>query len=284
MLRLTYRYWYIVLTLVVLGIAAAVYHTRPDNLRYRVYSVAMVNSPSLQQFEQAVNTLQSDKLLPPEASISHYIRHQHMTDLELFPVIDALRDGKPDYIDFARKSNPKDTVMSQMKDRVCIRFTTRACNVHLIPEMEKALLEYLNNDAALQQSYETYLANLREEAAFNHRQTQKLDSLTSVYYYNAGSTAPMSASGNGLNFYGDRRIRLFLNEIYKHQTHLQQTDYRLNLATAPVCMEHHFTLNPKPVMGRMKCTLLFFLLSWIGGCVLAELIDKRKAIYAWLQQ
>jgi hypothetical protein len=244
----------------------------------------MINGASMQQFEQTVNTLHSDKLTPAETSVAHYIRHHQMENIELFPVIDALRDGTADRIDFARKSNPKDTVMAQMKDRVCIRFTTRACYMHMVPEMEKALMDYLNSDAAMQVSYETYLANLREEAAFNHRQMQKLDSLTSVYYYNAGSTAPMTANGNGLQFYGDRRIRLFLNEIHKHQTQLQQTDYRLQLATAPVCLENHFTLDHKPVTGRMKCTLLFFLLSWIGGCVLAELIDKRKVIYAWLQQ
>ena len=94
---------------------------------------------------------------------------------------------------------------------------------------------------------------------------------------------PAAYSGNGVNFYGDRRIRLFLDEIYKQQQHLQQGDYRLQLATAPVVLENHFVADPKPVNGRRQCVALFFLLSWAAGCLLAEVIDKRKAIIAWLK-
>ena len=116
------------------------------------------------------------------------------------------------------------------------------------------------------------------------KDSNRLDSVTSAYYYNAGaSAATMSKDGSSVNFYGDRKIRLFLDEIYQQQVHTQLGDLRLQLATAPVVLENHFALDSKPVMTRAKAMILFFLLSWIVGCLIAEVIDRRKELMAWLK-
>ena len=285
MLQLSYRYWWVVLIPVVLGIAASLYYTRQENLTFKANAVALLNGPSIQQFEQAYAPLRSGQLLPDEAAIKPIALSKEARAFDTYRVIDCLADGTEDYVDFKRKSSPTDTVKAQMQDRLCLQFRIKYRNLEKVAEVEKALLEFLNADAAMQQSYAAYYANLREEVAFNHSQAQKLDSLTSAYYfYMASPASPMNYSGNGVNFYGDRRIRLFLDEIYEQHQHLQMVDYRMQLATAPVVLENHFTLDPKPVNGRNKFLVIFFLLGWIGGCILAELIDRRKAICAWLKQ
>ena len=257
MLRLTWRYWWLVLVVVILAVAAALYYTREGNITYKMNAVAFINGASLPQFEQAFET---------------------------FRVVDCLHDGMADYVDFKRKSTPKDTLNVQMQDRLCLQFRMKARDLELLPEVEQALLDFLNANEAMQQSFATYRRNLEAEVAFNHAQALKLDSLTSAYYF-AGTVPvqPVAYSGNGVNFYGDRRIHLFLDDIYKQQRHLQQGDYRLQLATAPVVLENHFVADSKPVNGRRKCVALLFLLGWAAGCLLAEVIDKRKAIIAWLK-
>ena len=284
MLRLTYRYWWIVLTLTVLAVAGALYYTRFDNITFRVNAIAMLNGPSVQQFEKAFVPVQTN-MMDRDAVIYTYTGPMKAFAFDSYRVVDCLHNGVADYIDFQRKSSPTDTVKVQMKDRVCIQFRMKAKNLHLLPEVEQALMDYLNSNEAMQGAYSAYLPNLQEEVAFNHRQALKLDSLTSAYYFgNVTSAQPVKAEGSGLNFYGDRRVRLFLKDIYEQQRHLQLGDYRIQLATAPVTLENHFVIDPKPVNGRMKCVVLFFLLGWIGGCLLAETIDKRKAIYAWLNK
>ena len=284
MIRLTWRYWWLVAPVVALAIGAAIYHTRPDNIKYRANAIALINGASLQQFEEAFAPLQSGYLLPENAKIAPYMRYKQAQAFSLYRVVDVQHDEKPDYIDFKRKSSPKDTLSVQMHDRVCIQFRVPAYAIPMIPEIENAVLEMLNDNEALQQSYEVYLANLKEEVAFNHRQTLKLDSLTSCYYYGAGSNkAELDTKTSSVNFNGDRKIRLFLNEIYKQQYHTQVGDYRLQLATAPVVLENHFAVDPKPVMTRTKCILLFCLLGWAFACVIAEIIDKRKALIAWMK-
>lgn len=285
MVRLSYRYWWLVGTVLVLAAAAALYYTRKDNITYKLNAIALLNGPSVQQFEQAYAPLRTGKLMMPGSAIEPLIGEKKVSAFQAFRVVDCLNDGMADYVDYKHKSSPTDTINVQMSDRLNLQFRVKARDLALVPEIEQAVLAYLNADAAMQQSYAVYLKNLHEEVAFDHRQAMKLDSLTSQYYFNnpAIGTADSRAYNNGVAFYGDRRIRLFLDDIYEQHKHLQLTDYRMQLATAPIVLENHFTVYPKPVNGRMKCLILFLLMGWIGGCVLAELIDKRKALNAWLK-
>ena len=285
MIRLTFRYWYIVVTLVILAVGFGYYYSRYDNTTFRVNAVALLNGPSIQQFEQAYAPMRSQQLLPPDAPIAPYLYGGTVGFFNTYRVIDALGDETPDYIDFKGKSKANDTVNVQMQDRLCLQFRIKVRDMTGMQNIEEALLATLNADPAMQKAYQAYLKNLQEEVAFNHRQTVKLDSLTSAYYFQTGAPVEMNEkSNNGVNFFGDRKIRLFLKEIYKQQRHTQLGDYRLELATAPVVLENHFAVDPKPVMSRKQCLILFFLLSWFGGCAIAELIDKRKAICAWLKE
>ena len=285
MLRMTYRYWWVVCTLMVLAIAAAMYYTRPANIAYKVNAVALLNGPSIQQFDQRYTSLLAKQMLPEDAAVAQLMEEQKVYGFSSYRVIDCLHDGVADYVDYKGKVSPLDTTNVQMNDRIGLQFCIKTRNLEYVPMIEQAMLDYLNADEAMQQSYAVYLKNLREEAAFNHRQALKLDSLTSQYYFNnpAIGQADTRAYNNGVAFYGDRRIRLFLEEIYEQHEHMQKVDYRLQLATAPVVLENHFNIDPKPLNGRPKCLVIFLLLGWIGGCVLAELIDKRKALNAWLK-
>ena len=284
MVRLSYRYWWAVIACVIPALVCALYFTRSENLTYKLNAVALLNGPSIQQFEQAYAPLRSGRLLPADAAITPLVREKTAKSFTTYRVIDCLDDGNADYIDFKHKSKPYDTLNVQMNDRLCLQFRMKARDFNRLPEVEQAILDYLNSNEPMQQSYGTYLANLREKVRFNHAQAVKLDSLTSAYYfYTAPNALPLSSGTNGVNFYGDRKIRLFLEEIYKQQEHLQQGDYRLQLATAPVVLENHFTAVPKPVNGRLKYVLLFLFLGWALGCLIAEIIDKRKTIASWLK-
>lgn len=285
MIRLSYRYWYVVVTILVLAIAAALYYCRQENLTYKMNAVAMLNGPSIQQFEQSYAPLLSGRLLPDEAAITPYIKDKVATHFMTYRVIDCLDDGMPDYIDFKHKSQPTDTVKVQMQDRLCLQFRIKAKNMDQVPAIEQALLAWFNSNDAMQQSFTMYRSNLSQEVAFNHSQAQKLDSLTSSYYFNVPSTTrPMNFGGNGVHFYGDRRIELFLDDIYDQHQYMQLKDYRMEFATAPVTFENHFFAYPIPVNNPIKMIVIFFFLGWLFGCGIAEIIDRRRAIMEWLRQ
>lgn len=285
MIRLTWRYWWLALVFIGLAIGAALYYTRTENLTYKMNAVAMINGASVSQFEQAFAPLRSGILLPEEAAITPFVKEYTARQFETYRVIDCMHDGVADFIDFKGKVSATDTLKVQMKDRLCIQFRIKKRHMDQVPQIEQAVLDFLNSNVPMQRSYITYLKDMQEEVDFNHRQALKLDSLTSHYYYHtAAINQPSMSMNNGITFNGDRRIRLFLNEIYDQQEHMRLGDYRIQFATAPIVLENHFSVDPAPVNDRKKCLVLFCLIAWIGTCVLAELIDKRKAIYAWLKR
>ncbi len=42
-----------------LAVAAALYYTRPDNITYKINAVALLNGPTIQQFEKAFAPVQA---------------------------------------------------------------------------------------------------------------------------------------------------------------------------------------------------------------------------------
>lgn len=285
MLRLTVRYWWIVLPVLGLFIGWGYYKTRYENTVYKVNAVVMLNGASIQQFEQAYAPLRTGLLLDDNDAITPFIHKEIATHFDTYRVVDAKHDGVADYIDFKRSSSPTDTTRVQMHDRLCLQFRVKSRYLTAIPEIEKSVLELLNANEAMQASFAAYRVNIEKEVAFNHAQAVKLDSLTSVYYFNTlqqrsslkpekdGNMVPTTVS----------KVNLFLEDIYEQQAHMQLVDYRQQLATAPVTLENHFSVDPKPLNGRRQQMPKYILMGWILGCLIAELIYKRKAICAWIK-
>ena len=284
MLRLTVHYWWIVLTILGLGTALGLYCTRYSKTVYKVNSVAYLNGPTLQQFDQAFAPLRTSLLLPDGSRAAYYVQKQIASHFTTFRVIDAKNDGTADYIDFDQKASPTDTVRVPMDDRLCIQFRVKSVDISAIPDIEEGILELLNSNEAMQASYQAYRANLEEKVAFNHRQAHKLDSLTSVFYYNTVAQKNSFKAGKGEWMPStESKINLFLEDIYDQQEQMQRDDYRLQLATAPVTLENHFAVDPNALNSRRTMLPIYMILSWIIGCMFAQCVYKRKAIYAWIK-
>ena len=284
LLRITYRKWWIVLPVIVLTLAAGFYYSRPDNLKYKVRAIVLLNGPSIAQFDQRFALLQAAQTLPADEPIAHAIGDRKISDLRTFRVIDVYNDSVADYIDDKMKSQPTDTVHVQMQDRLCLQFTMKKRDLQMLPQVEEAMVAYLNHDQAMQRAFAMYRPNLEREIKFNHDQVEKLDSLTTQYYFHTNpGQAPLNTVREGLLMMGDWKVRLFLNDIYKQQARTARMDQRAELAVAPVVLENHFSLVPSPLNSRRRCLPICFILGWLAGFVLAELIEKRKALSDWLK-
>ena len=72
--------------------------------------------------------------------------------------------------------------------------------------------------------------------------------------------------------------------IYEEIERYTKADYELAFCTAPVVVENSFIVYPKPVNGRIKTNVIGLLIGWILGCIVAALIEQRKAIASWLKK
>ena len=289
MIRLSWRKAYIVLPLLILGLAAGMYWTRPENRKYKVEAVLILNGPTefdvaqaLMPIEFAVDASMSEtqnlqNLLQLEPEIARVT-----TRFEHFPVIDFRRDSVPDMIDYKRSHKRSDTLDIVMDNRIAVRFRTK--NINSVPTVQQNLLQYLNSQPQIQAAFEAKKADIERFAEFCRVQTEVLDSFIVEFYFNqgTGSQNKVRPWSPGL-VVGSREVQAMHNDMFELLERRKQVTHELSLMTAPVVLDSNFALNPEPVRNPHIWRILFMLAGWIAGAVLAWLIEDRKNILAWLR-
>ena len=289
MIRLSWRKAYIVLPLLILGLAAGIYWTRPENRKYKVEAVLILNGPTefdvaqaLMPIEFAVDANMSEtqnlqNLLQLEPEIARVT-----TRFEHFPVIDFRHDSVPDMIDYKRSHKRSDTLDIVMDNRIAVRFRTK--NINSVPTVQQNLLQYLNSQPQIQAAYEAKKADIERFAEFCRVQTEVLDSFIVEFYFNqgTGSQNKVRPWSPGL-VVGSREVQAMHNDMFELLERRKQVTHELSLMTAPVVLDSNFALNPEPVRNPHIWRILFMLAGWIAGTILAWLIEDRKNILAWLR-
>lgn len=287
MIKLTYRQWWVVLLVVLLAAAAALYYSRKDNRKYEVNAVVVLNGPTkdlvareYQALNQASGYFETQNMhnmlgLEPEiaARISRF---------ETFDVLDLLGDSTIDVIDYERNMPMMDTLYVRLPNMLALRYRTELPDNNA--QVQDAIMAYLNSRTYIQAPFAQYQKNLQRASVFHHTQLEKLDSLTSAFYFqhNQVQQANTNAWLSGLVF-GTREIELFLDDVVREIDEMTYTDSRLALATAPVVLQSPFVVDALAVNGPIKCLAIALLVGWVLGVMVAAVVDNRKAIKRWLK-
>lgn len=287
MLRLSFRQWWIVLIVVALCLAAALYYSREGNRSYKVDVVANLNGITNNMVRAEFERLDKAFYLTEQQNLATMLNidgelANGTCRFETFDVIDLLADTTIDMVDYNRSTPMMDTLYARVPNMVAMRFRTKHPN--RVPELENAILNYLNTRPYFQSLYETYYKGLEREARFHRDQVEKLDSLTSVFYFsqNNREQVQMKVWESGM-VVGRREIDLFLEDVYLEMRESEYINARLTVATAPVVLQSHFVINPLAVNGPWKMSAIAIVVGWLLGLMVAALVENRKRILAWLQ-
>ena len=287
MLRLSFRQWWIVLIVVALCLAAALYYSREGNRSYKVDVVANLNGITNNMVRAEFERLNKAFYLTEQQNLATMLNidgelANGTCRFETFDVIDLLADTTIDMVDYDRSAPMMDTLYVHVPNMVAMRFCTKHPN--RVPELENAILNYLNTRPYFQSLYATYYQGLEREARFHRDQVEKLDSLTSVFYFsqNNREQVQMKVWESGMVL-GRREMALFLEDVYVEMRESEYVNARLAVATAPVVLQSHFVINPHAVNGPLRMSAIAIVVGWLLGLVVAALIENRKRILAWLQ-
>ena len=238
---------------------------------YEVTGIAYLNGPTLNgaktRFE-ALNNGTPHYLNPNQtlwAMLGIDIDALRLSHFETFYLQDGLHNGVVDYVDWGHSASLKDTLNVRVPDMLALR--------------------YMNADPAFQEAYQLDLANRMREHQFDLAQVEKLDSLTTAFYFEQGDsydTPQLVTKKRGQVVVGERKINLPIDQIAKFFRLKQQRDTRLAYCTAPVVLQNHFVMNPRPINRISRCSIIGCIIGWLIGCILAALIERRKDIIAWL--
>lgn len=287
MLRLSFRQWWIVLIVVALCLAAALYYSREGNRSYKVDVVANLNGITNNMVRAEFERLNKAFYLTEQQNLATMLNidgelANGTCRFETFDVIDLLADTTIDMVDYDRSAPKMDTLYVHVPNMVAMRFRTKHPN--RVPELENAILNYLNTRPYFQSLYETYYKGLEREARFHRDQVEKLDSLTSVFYFsqNNREQVQMKVWESGMVL-GRREIDLFLEDVYLEMRESEYINARLTVATAPVVLQSHFVINPLAVNGPWKMSAIAIVVGWLLGLMVAALVENRKRILVWLR-
>lgn len=289
MLRLTWRMKYIVVTLTVIGIAGGLYYSRPNNKMYEVTGIVYLNGPTLNgaktRFE-ALNCQMHPKINPDQTLwklLDAEDGSLFLSHFEAFYLQDGLHDGVADYVDWGRGAPVTDTLNVRVPDMLALRFRIR-WKLDLAYVQDK-IMTYMNADPAFQEAYRLERANRLREYEYDQNQIEKLDSLTSVFYFEQGEsydTPQLVAKKRGQVLIGERKIQLFTNQIDNFFRQKELRDTRLAYCTAPVVLQNEFRMSPRPKNRISYSMIIGCLIGWILGCIIGLLVERRKDLVAWL--
>ncbi len=284
-IRLSLRKWWIVLPMVAVALVLSYYYSREENRIYEVNAVAILNGASktvvAQEYtalSKACATFQHQNLglmlgVPSEWAADNF---RFVT----YDVIDFMDDQTPDMVDYTSKMSHTDTLAVHIPDMLALQFRTRKPND--VPVLQEAIMSYLNTRGSILAPYAQYRTNLEREAKFHHDQLEKLDSLTSAFYFADHHTQIKSSPWNLMM--GTREVKLFLEDIQDEMKLLQQSDARLAYANAPVVLLTPFVVTPHAVNGPIKCAAIAVLMSWLLALAIASLVEQREKILPWIRK
>ncbi len=286
-LRLSFRKWWIVLICIILAIAASIYYTRPDNRIYEANAIATLNGVTtdvvrneflaIGQMAPWLGEQNMVQMLGLEPQVARSIRA-----VKTFDVIDCLKDSIVDFVDYKNRVTRTDTMYVHLPHNIALQFWTT--QPQYVPQIEEAILNYLNTRPYLQNKYNAFCANLERNAQFHQDQIEKLDSLTSLFYFAEMPSQEilLDRKATGM-IVGRREIKLFLEDIYDEMKAKEIVDERLAVCTAPVVLQSHFIIKARPVNSPIKCAIIAILLGWIVGLMVGAVVENRKNILHWLQ-
>ncbi len=288
-LRLSLQLWYIVLPLVIIGIACGAYYSRKDN---RIYEVgAMVHLNGVNRTD--VNSVYSALALATTDDINKAQTLAALLDLspeqarklrkfDAWGVIDYQHDSIPDEIDKGNKHDLADSVTVVMPNYLYLCFQTkRPQEAQLVGQ---AIVTYLNRNADLQRAYLANREVLQRKVDFCRTQIDKLDSLTTSFYFEQTGQVQATESWASALVMGTRRIDLLHPQILELIQSSELFEKQLVEATAPVVPMGEFVVNPKAINGRVKCLAIGLIAGCLLGCVIAFLWKHRRLLAQWLRE
>lgn len=284
-IRLALKYWYITIPVTLIFAAAGIYYSRPLNRIYKAEAIVYLNGPMTEDVKQVYKALEYNYPFFPNQEIENVLgltseQVNGLRRFEVFNVIDYLNDSTADAVDYRHKHKPTDTTNVFMPNVLCLQFRTKRPD--MVPVIGEHILAYLNNNNNFQAAFEKKRALLERKSLFCHDQIEKLDSLTSAFYFQqaAGGAQMQFRWGEGM-IMGKREIELFVGQILDFYNQTERVDRELTRCTAPVVTQQAFITCPKAVNGPIKCTAIGLIVGYVIACLVAFAVHRRRELKDW---
>ena len=291
-IKISFRKWYIVFPITIIGIVLGLWYSRVDNRKYKAEGMAAIHGPMAAEIKEVVRPI-SMALSPrvqPELSLSEILDcspecTMGISRLRTIYVVDYQNNITPDLIDYKDKHQLEDTLNLISNNYIVFELYTK--NLANLRNFESALANYVNTNAIMQTKYHYHHSMLEDELDICNRQLNYLDSLSKVLYFNFPQADQVDLKYDpkkaGSLIVGKRSVELLHDEILSLNQHKKGVEADLASCTEPLVFISHISPMPKAVNNRIKCLIISFLFGWVAGLCCAWLFEDRKQVCDWLK-
>lgn len=290
-LKITFRKWYVVIPVTIIGIVLGFWFSRIENRKYRAEGMAVVHGPMAAEIKEVVRPLavsmpqniNSGMSMAEVLNCSPEIT-RGITQFRTIYVIDYLDNFTPDLVDYKGKHQLEDTLNLVSNNYIVFELYTK--DLSQLRNFEHALVDYINNNPMMQTKYQYHRQMLEYELDVCDKQLNYLDSLTKVFYfsYPQGMQFDLESDPNKRSslILGNRSIKTLHEDIISLIQHKRDLEADLSSCTQPLVFISHISAVPKAVNNRIASLILGLLCGWVLGLCIAWLIEDRKRVYQWL--
>lgn len=283
LVKLSFRHKIIVVISVLFCLSCSLYLSRPSVRVYKAEVIAMLYGSETQLAKevskQLENSVSSNKLfsLATKLSLPDSVT-KNIIGIQSFYVIDYLKDGVPDMIDYKNNHSLTDTLNLRMKDRFCLQIKTK--NISQVPVVQAAILNYFNNNSVMRNQFIIKKNEIIQQIKICDVELQRIDSLAKISYFN--DTEKQIRFEKDKLLVGDQKKQLFFDDLLRLHDIKTFAQDRLVNYVQPMEFPSGFVVYPTPENGRMKYCVIGLILGLIISLAFSVLIENYKRIITFL--
>ena len=284
LIQLLYRHLIITIVLSVICLSISIYLTRPGAKIYKAEALAMIYGSDAQsvreiskQLENTAPTIKTtsliNKLSLPDSVVKNIV------GFHSYNVIEYIKDHVAIAVDYNDNYSQKDTMYVKMRDRVYMKLLTTKPNQ--VPVIEKAILNYFNNNEMLKTHFNNARNQLTEQIKVSKLELARVDSLAKVNYFK-DNNQQLRFDKNTL-VVGEQQKQLFYNDLLRLQDIISNSQNGLENFKQPIEIPSGFVVNPIPINSTLKYGVFSLIIALFLSLLIAGFIENSKHISNFLK-
>jgi len=283
--QLGFRHKSIVIITCSLCLIFGLYLSRPSVRVYKAEAMAMLYGSDTQTAKevckQLENSVSSNNLfsLATKLSLPDSVA-KNIVGIQSFFVIDYLKDGVADLVDFKNNHSLTDTMNIRMKDRFYLQIKT--ININQVPKIQAAILNYFNNSPVMKSQFDIKKSEIIDQIKICDLELSRIDSLAKVSYFKDVDKQVRFDKDKLL--IGEQRKQLFYDDLIRLHDIKSYAQNRLTDFNHPMELPSGFVLFPSPENGSVKYGVIGIFIGFIISLILSCLIENSKKILTFLDR
>ena len=283
--QLGYRHKIIVISTVSVFLLYGLYISRPAAKVYKAEAMAMLYGSEAQTAKevskQLENSVSSNDLfsLATKLSLPDSVA-ENIVGIQSFYVIDYLKDGVADMVDFKNNHSLTDTLNIKMKDRIYLQIKTK--NISQVPRVQAAILQYFNSNSDMKNQFNIKKSAIIEQVKICDNESKRIDSLAKVSYFK-DAEKQLQFDKNKL-LIGEQKKQLFYDDLIRLHDIKFYSLTRLTDFVQPMDLPSGFVVYSSPENGSFKFGVIGILIGFILSLILSLIVENFKKVITFLDK